>query len=95
MRLTLVPLALAAILAGCATLTPAERAAQHQREMEQLMQLYGPACDKLGYQRDTDKWRDCVLNLAAQENYRRYQYRSYPSFSHCYGHPGFYHCTMF
>ena len=26
----------------------------------EVMAAYGPYCDKLGYQRDTDAWRQCI-----------------------------------
>ena len=86
---------LAALIAGCAT-SPAERAAQAEREVDQMIQVYGPACDKLGYKHESDPWRDCVLNLAAQDNQRRYnQYYSYPMTTQCFGHRGFFNCTTF
>lgn len=84
-------LALAALLASCAT--PAERAAQVQREVEQMIEVYGPACEKLGYNADTDQWRDCILRLNAQERYERYS--RMPTSTSCIGHRGFFHCTTF
>jgi len=30
------------------------------QRMETAIEARGPACEKLGYQRDTDPWRDCV-----------------------------------
>lgn len=68
----LITTALLTGLAGCATTTPAERAAQMQRQADEMVQIYGPACDKLGYTRDSNPWRDCVLNLATQENMKLY-----------------------
>src|SRR5512147_2357625 len=79
-------LAVAAVLAGCAT--PAERAAQMEREVDEMIQVYGPACEKLGFQGDTDPWRDCVLRLSAKDSYERYG-RS-PTTSTCFGHRGFF-----
>ncbi len=78
------------VLAGCAT--PAERAAQWQVEVDNMVQVYGPACEKFGYKRDDDKWRDCVLRLSARDNLR---YRTYPRSTTCIGHRGFYNCTSF
>lgn len=66
----LLPLFLIALLAGCAT-TPAEREAQMQREVNRMVQAYGPICDKLGYKRDTDPWRDCVVKLDTKNSYER------------------------
>lgn len=80
-----------ALLAACAS--PAERAAQMEREVEGMVRIYGPACTKLGYKPDTDPWRDCVLNLNDQENTRRYSTR--PMSTTCFGHRGFYHCSAF
>lgn len=83
--------ALVALLAGCAT--PAERAAQMQREVDEMIRVYGPACERLGFKGDTDAWRDCVLRLSAKDSYERYG-RS-PTTSTCFGHRGFFHCTTF
>lgn len=77
-------------LAGCAT--PAQRAAQQQAEVEEMIQVYGPACEKLGYKRDDDKWRDCVLRLALKDELR---FRHYPTTTTCVGHAGFFNCTNF
>ncbi|PWF54619.1 hypothetical protein C7C56_006075 [Massilia glaciei] len=65
----------AALLAGCAT--PAERAAQMQEEMKTAMFVYGPACSKLGYNTNSDPWRDCVLSLSTKEDMERYGYPHY------------------
>lgn len=88
---TVILLALAAALGSCAT--PAERAAQVQREVEQMIQVFGPACEKLGYKADTDLWRDCILRLNAQERHERYS--RMPTSTSCIGHRGFFHCTSF
>ncbi|MGE5318674.1 MAG: hypothetical protein ACM3KD_00705 [Hyphomicrobiaceae bacterium] len=83
-----IPLAAAALLAGCAT--PAERAAQMQREADQMVVIYGPACERLGYKRDTDPWRDCILRLNARDSYEH----GY-STTNCFGNGGFLQCTTF
>lgn len=82
---------LVALLAACAT--PAERAAQMQREVDRMVQIYGPACSNLGYKPDTDAWRDCVLKLSDQYNVQRYSAR--PMTTTCFGHRGFYQCSAF
>jgi hypothetical protein len=86
-------LALAAIglLSGCAT-TPQERAARVQKEVEEMLVVYGPACEKLGYAADTDPYRDCVLRL---NNRDRLMYLTRPTTTSCIGHRGFYNCTTF
>jgi hypothetical protein len=82
-------------LFGCVS-TPAERAAKQQQEVEQMIEVYGPACEKLGYKQDSDEWRGCVLHLAAQDDYKRYsEYNDRPRFTHCFAHKGFYNCTTF
>jgi len=92
---TLKILAILFILVGCVS-TPAERAALHEREVEQMIQIYGPACLKLGYPQDSDEWRGCVLHLAAQDDFKRYsQYNNTPRYTHCFAHKGFYNCTTF
>ena len=81
---------LAAIsLFGCAT--PAERAAQIQREVEEMIVIYGPGCERLGYTNGTDDWRNCILRLAQRDA----TYSRYPTTTTCYGHRGFYQCTTF
>lgn len=86
-------LVLFAALAAC--MTPAERAAQMEREVDEMIQIYGPACEKLGYTRDTDKWRDCVLGLSAKDDARYGRYDRRPTTTTCFGHRGFYQCTSF
>ena len=84
-------IALLVFVAGCAT--PAERAAQMEREIDEMIVVYGPACERLGFGRDSDPWRDCILRLNAKDAYERYQRA--PSASTCFGHRGFYRCTTF
>ena len=84
-------LAAALALAGCAT--PEQRAAQWQWEVDQMIVVYGPACEKLGYKPNDDPWRDCVLRLSARDD-RRYRYRG-PVTTSCFGHRGFANCTTF
>jgi hypothetical protein len=76
-------------VAGCAT--QAERAAQVQGEVEDMIKLYGPGCERLGYKNDTDPWRECVLRLAHRED----RYNRYPISTNCIGHRGFMQCTTF
>ncbi|SNS84375.1 hypothetical protein SAMN06265795_107152 [Noviherbaspirillum humi] len=64
------------LLAGCTT--TAERAQQASREMEQMMQTYGPACERLGYGRNSNEWRDCVLRLSEKDDMARYGYYGSP-----------------
>lgn len=76
-------------LFGCAT--PAERAAQIEREVEEMIVIYGPGCERLGYTNGTDDWRNCILRLAQRDA----AYTRYPTTTTCYGHRGFYQCTTF
>ncbi|MGH8789623.1 MAG: hypothetical protein ACREYA_31695 [Cupriavidus necator] len=91
MRSTSHLLVLAALLAGCAT--PAQRAAQAEHEVDQMIQVYGPACEKLGYQANSDPWRGCVLRLDAKDSRERYS--RYPTSTTCFGHHGFLHGSSF
>lgn len=77
------------VLAGCAT--PEERAARVQKDVESMIQTYGPGCEKLGYKPDTDQWRDCVIKLSTKDSIDRYSSR--PMTSSCFGHRGFYQCS--
>jgi len=82
---------LAFVCTGCAT--QAERAAQMQREVEDMIAVYGPACEKLGYARDSDVWRNCVLRLNTSEAIVRYS--TAPTTTTCFGHRGFFQCSRF
>ncbi len=68
----------AGLLAACAT--PEEQAVQAQRQMDYMMRVYGPACEKLGYTLQTDLWRNCILQLSAKDDFERYQRYSYPDY---------------
>ncbi len=90
MRITILAAVLLA-LAGCAT--PEQRAAQAQAEVNDMIAIYGPACEKLGYKADEDRWRDCVLRLSARDDRRRYS--RFPTTTSCFGHRGFFQCNTF
>ena len=91
LRTLLYPGLLVIALTGCAT--TAERAAQMQAEIDDMVAVYGPACEKLGFQAGTDPWRNCVLGLNAQKS--RERYLSAPRTAACWGHRGFYNCSSF
>ena len=78
-------LVLLLMLAGCAT--PEQRAMQAMAE-------FGPYCQKLGYQRDTDAWRHCIQiedAKAADASYRAMQMMQMPPgpCDYRYGRPVF------
>jgi hypothetical protein len=79
-----------AVLAGC--MTQAERAAAAQEEVDDMIKVYGPACVKLGFTKDTDPWRECILHSRAHNDER---YRTRPTTTTCMGHRGFFNCTSF
>ncbi len=81
---------LAASLLGCET--PAERAARVKGEVEDMIKVYGPGCEKLGYAKETDSWRECILHLRARDDIR---YSTRPTTTTCIGHRGFYNCTSY
>jgi len=78
------------MLYGCET--PAEHAENIKAEVEEMITVYGPGCEKLGYTRDSDQWRECILRLRAHDDAR---YRTRPTTTTCIGHRGFYNCTNF
>lgn len=80
-------------LAGCTALSPAERSAQMQKEVEEMIQVYGPACEKLGFQPDSNQWRECILNLNTSKTLENYRTRS--TTIQCFGHRGFSQCSSF
>lgn len=61
-------------------------------EVDEMVAVYGPACERLGYRRDGDPWRDCVIRLATKVEQRFY---SYPTTTTCFGHRGFFNCSTF
>ena len=83
--------AAAVLMTGC--MTTAERAVQMQAEIDEMVAVYGPACEKLGFRASTDPWRNCVLGLSSQKT--RERYLAGPRTTSCWGHRGFYNCTGF
>jgi hypothetical protein len=88
---TFIAVILLMLAGGCAT--QADRSAQMQREVDEMIATYGPACEKLGYKAATDPWRDCILRLNTKDVVARYS--SAPSSTTCFGHRGFFHCSTF
>ncbi|MDB5840993.1 MAG: hypothetical protein JWQ23_2945 [Herminiimonas sp.] len=82
--------ALCIVLGGCAS--ESELAAQKQREVDHMVRVYGPACNKLGYTPDTDPWRNCIVQLDITDRLDR---PGYPLTASCYGRFRFGHCTNF
>jgi hypothetical protein len=76
-------------VAGCAT--PAERAAQVQRDVDEMVRVYGPGCERLGYKPDSDPWRECVLRLATNDTMARRNFTT----TNCIGSRGFLQCSTF
>ena len=50
-KLTLVVSAIA-LFAGCST---------PEQQAKRTLTQYGPYCEKMGYKKDTDSWRDCAI----------------------------------
>lgn len=84
-------LVLAVALTGCATPSPAERSAAMEREIDDMIQVFGPACSKLGFQADSDDWRNCILKLNSEKNLERYQSRA--TSTHCWSYRGIFRCS--
>ena len=74
-----IPLACAALLGACAS--PSEQSASMQREMDRMMLVYGPACQKLGFSPHTDQWRSCVLQLSTKEEISRANFSASMAYS--------------
>jgi len=75
------------MLAGC--VTQEQKTARAQQQVTEMVQTYGPACEKLGYQQNTDPWRSCILSLDSKENADR------PLTTNCFGPRGFVQCTTY
>lgn len=54
------------ILAGCAT--PAQQAAKFEKNYERRVQTYGSVCENIGFKRDTDPWRHCVMTASPYQH---------------------------
>jgi hypothetical protein len=85
-------LTVVAFLAACAS--EAELVAQKQRDVDQMVRIYGPACERLGYGPNTNQWRDCVLRLSTKDSLESH---SYPAKISCFGPSGLalVDCTVF
>ena len=79
------------VFAGCATNPQAEQQKATQL-MEYKIHVYGPACEKLGFNKDTDPWRECIQREYEQTQMMRqpYNYWDYPYMSPNYVRP-YYH----
>ena len=77
------------LITGCAT--QAERAAAVQRDVDDMVRVYGPGCERLGYRADSDPWRECVLRLATNDRLERREFTT----TNCFGRGGFLHCSTF
>ena len=86
---TLLMIAMLLGLTGCQT--PAERAAQLEQEVDEMIQLYGPACEKLGFKPDSDSWRNCILRYNSSAAMKFESRRS--TSTTCWGHRGFFRCS--
>jgi uncharacterized lipoprotein YajG len=84
MRILSLTLALM-LLAACST--PQQRAAYAQAQADEMVTVYGPACNRLGYTANTDQWRACILSLSAKEDLRTYL--SYPAYYGGYWQHGY------
>lgn len=80
------------MLAGCANLSPSERSALMEKEVEEMIQVYGPACEKLGYQVDSDPWRECILKLNTAKDLEYYNTQARLRATDCWSHRGFFRC---
>jgi hypothetical protein len=81
MRILMMAVALAAFLSACTTI--AEQAAEAQRDVDRMVQIYGPACEKLGFKSGTDPWRNCIIGLG-QRDAARYSARYGPPYGYYY-----------
>ena len=86
---TAITLLMLGLLAGC--VTQEQKTARAQQQVTEMIQTYGPACEKLGFQANTDQWRSCILNLDTKDNAEQH----YPVTTSCFGPRGFVQCTTF
>jgi len=80
---------LISILAGCVS-NPIAEQNQATKLMEYKIQVYGPACEKLGYEKDTDAWRECIQREYGQTIMRQQYQWNYPYWNPYFGPPYYY-----
>lgn len=81
---TIYILYLIVLLAGCAS-NPVAEQEQATNLMAYKIQVYGPACEKLGFVKDTDAWRECIQREYEQTIIRQQYQWNYPYWSPYYG----------
>jgi hypothetical protein len=69
MRLLILATLSVSCLIGCSTTQ--ERAQKQQVEMDRMIAEFGPGCSKLGYAVNSDPWRNCIVQLAADKGVRQ------------------------
>jgi hypothetical protein len=52
-------LGLIALLTSCVS-DPLAQQKYAIKQMEYKLQVYGPACEKLGFEKSTNEWRECI-----------------------------------
>jgi hypothetical protein len=78
MNTRLIPILVVLVLLSACASNPAAEQARATKQMEYKMQVYGPACEKLGFEKDTDKWRECIQREYEQSILRLRQNWDYP-----------------
>jgi hypothetical protein len=74
------------LLLGCAT-DPVAQQKQATELMEYKLQVYGPACEKLGLNKDSNVWRDCIQREYEQSILRQQLLRDYQYWNPYYDYP--------
>lgn len=83
-------LSIITLLAGCAS-NPAEEQRKATELMEYKIQVYGPACERLGFEKDTNAWRECIQREYEQTIIPQVHPNSYPYWSPYYMRPYYRH----
>lgn len=61
MKILFMTILITTFLTSCAS--KEEQAARAAREVDRRIFVNGPACEKAGFKKDTDAWRNCVLEF--------------------------------
>ncbi len=77
------------VVTGCAS-DPVAEQNRATRLMNYKIQVYGPACEKLGYAKDSDPWRECIQREYEQTVMRQRSQWNYPSYDPIFGPPYYY-----
>jgi hypothetical protein len=77
------------LLSSCVS-DPLAQQKQATKLMEYKVQVYGPACEKLGFEKNTNEWRECIQREYEQTLIRQQNLLDNFYWNQYYSHPYYY-----